>query len=103
MPKEVNRRKQTLDADGLKIEYSESGAGNALLVFPTEDRDFPDAMLTKLAESHRVMCLNVRSADFADVKQLAEKLPIALIRQGIERWSVIGISAGVRACAEPAG
>jgi len=90
----LNRRKQRLETDGLSIDYFEAGDGRPVIVFPAKDADSSNSLLTKLAESRRVICLNPSSSDFAAANQLAQKLPRTFARMGIGQCSVIGISAG---------
>jgi pimeloyl-ACP methyl ester carboxylesterase len=96
MSNELNGRRQRLVTDGLSIDYFEAGDGHPVIVFPAKDADFSNPLLTKLAESRRVIFLNPSSSDFGAVSQLAQKLPHAFARMGIEQCSVIGISAGAR-------
>src|SRR6266851_3570135 len=94
MSKEINRKEERLEADGLSIGYFEAGNGNPMIVFPAKDGDLNDPLLRKLAESHRIISLNLSSSNSAAANQLAEKLPGALTSLGIEQYSVMGISAG---------
>lgn len=96
MSNELDRRRQRLVIDGLSIDYFEAGDGHPVIVFPAKDGAFPDSLLTKLAASRRVICLNPFTGDFAAANQLAQKLPGAFGRMGIEQCSAIGISAGAR-------
>jgi pimeloyl-ACP methyl ester carboxylesterase len=94
MAKELNRKEQRLETDGLSIGYFEAGNGDPVIVFPSKDGDFADPLLSKAAESHRIISLILPSHDFAAVKQVAEKLPRVLTSLGIDRYAVMGISAG---------
>lgn len=96
MAKELNLKEQRLETDGLSIGYFETGNGDPVVVFPAKDGEFDDPLLRKLAESHRIISLNLSSRDFASANRIAEKLPRALTSMGIERYSVMGISAGAR-------
>jgi pimeloyl-ACP methyl ester carboxylesterase len=96
MAKELNSKEQRLETDGLSIGYFEAGNGDPVVVFPAEDGELTDPLLKKLAESHRIISLNLSSRDFVSTNQVAEKLPRALTSIGIERCSVMGISAGAR-------
>jgi len=96
MAKELNPKEQRLEPDRLSISYFEAGNGDPLIVFPAKDGEFADRLLWKLAESHRIIFLNLSSRDFASANQVAEKLPRALTSIGIERCSVMGISNGAR-------
>src|ERR1700724_1120961 len=96
MSNELNGRRQRLVTDGLSIDFFEAGDGHPVIVFPAKDADFSNPLLTKLAESRRVIFLNPSTSDFVAVSQLAQKLPHAFARMGIEQCSVIGISAGAR-------
>jgi pimeloyl-ACP methyl ester carboxylesterase len=100
MPKEFNRREQTLEADGLRIAYFEAGNGAPIIVFSPNDDEATDTLLGKLAESHRIVCLNLSSSEHESASQEAEKLLPALTRLGIEQCSVMGISAGARPALE---
>jgi pimeloyl-ACP methyl ester carboxylesterase len=97
MSKERDLIRRRLEAPGLSIDYLEAGHGNPLLVFPAEDADSGDSILAKLAESHRVIRLNLPSRDYAITNQLIEKLTPGLASLGIQQCSVIGIAAGARA------
>jgi len=96
MAKELNPKERRLETDGLSIGYFEAGNGDPVIVFPAKDGEFDDPLLRKLAQSHRIISLNLSSRDFANAIQVAEKLPRALTSMGIERYSVMGISAGAR-------
>jgi len=95
MAKEPKRTEQMLEADGLRVRYFGAGNGDPIIVFPAKDGGLAEPILAKLAESHRIISLNLPSAEFS-ASQLAEKLPSALARLGIEHCSVIGIAAGAR-------
>jgi len=96
MAKPLNRREQKLEADGLSIGYFEAGNGDPVIVFPDEEGDFTDPVLSKIAESHRIISLSLPGVYLATADQVAEKLPHALTRLGLEQCSVIGISTGAR-------
>ena len=96
MSKEINRKEERLEADGLSIGYFEAGNGNPTIVFPAKDGDLNDPLLRKLAESHRVISLDLSNGESATAHELAEKLPRVLPTLGIEQCSVMGISAGAR-------
>jgi len=96
MSNELDRRRQRLVIDGLSIDYFEAGDGHSVIVFSAKDADSSNSLLTKLADSRRVICLNPSSSDFAAANQLAQKLPRAFAGMGIGQYSVIGISAGAR-------
>jgi pimeloyl-ACP methyl ester carboxylesterase len=94
MAKELNSKEQRLESDGLSISYFEAGNGHPVIVFPAKEGELADPLVRKLAESHRIISLNLSSGDFASANQLAEKLPRALTSIGIGQYSVMGISAG---------
>jgi pimeloyl-ACP methyl ester carboxylesterase len=96
MTKELNRKEQRLETEGFSVGYFEIGAGDPVIVFPADDGDFANPLLSKVAESRRIISLNLSSRDFPATNQLAEKLPRALSSLGIEQYGVIGISAGAR-------
>ncbi|MBV8053629.1 MAG: alpha/beta hydrolase [Deltaproteobacteria bacterium] len=96
MAKELNPKEQRLETDGLSIDYFEAGNGGPVIVFPAKDGELADPLLKKLAESHRIISLNLSSRDFASANQVAEKLPRALTSMGIKQFSVMGISTGAR-------
>ena len=94
MAKDLNSKEQRLESDGLSISYFEAGSGHPVIVFPAKEGELADPLVRKLAESHRIISLNLSSRDFASANQLAEKLPRALTSIGIGQCSVMGISAG---------
>lgn len=96
MAKQLNWKEQMLDADGLRIRYLEAGNGDPIIVFPAGDDAAADPILEKLAESHRIISLNLSSLADVSANQLAEKLPSGLTCLGIGHCSVIGIAAGSR-------
>jgi pimeloyl-ACP methyl ester carboxylesterase len=96
MAKERNVKEQTLEADGFSIGCFEAGNGDPVIVFPAKDGELTDPLLKKLAQSHRIISLNLSSHDFARANHVVEKLPRALISLGIEQCSVMGISTGAR-------
>ncbi|MBV8361480.1 MAG: alpha/beta hydrolase [Deltaproteobacteria bacterium] len=101
MAKELDPQEQRLEIDGLSIGYFDAGNGNPMIVFPAKDGELADPLLLKkLAESHRIISLNLSSRDFTSANQVAEKLPGALTSIGIERCSVMGISTGARPAIE---
>jgi pimeloyl-ACP methyl ester carboxylesterase len=93
MPKELNRKGQTLEIGSLKIDFLETGSGYPVIVFPAKASDFIEPFVSKVAESHRVIYLNLSSSDFV-AAEAAEKLPRALTGLGIEQYAVMGISGG---------
>jgi len=95
MAKEPNRVEHMLEADGLRVRYFDAGSGNPIIVFLAKDGRLADPILGKLVESHRIISLNLSSHEVS-ASQLAEKLPGAVTRLGIERGSVIGVAAGAR-------
>jgi hypothetical protein len=97
MAKDLSRKEQTLESDGFSsISYVEVGTGAPLVMLPAGDGDLADPLFGKLAESHRIICLNLSSSDFTMANRVAERLPRALTSIGIEQFSVMGISAGAR-------
>ena len=96
MAKELHRIEQMLEADGLRVRYFDAGNGDPIIVFPAKDRRLADPILRQLAESYRIISLNLSSHDEVSASQLADKLPGALTRLGIEHASVIGVAAGAR-------
>jgi pimeloyl-ACP methyl ester carboxylesterase len=94
MMRELHRKERILEADGLRIGYFEAGNGDPVIVFPAKAGDFAGPLLARIAESYRVISLNVSDHDFATANRLAEELPGALHGLRIERCSLIGISAG---------
>jgi pimeloyl-ACP methyl ester carboxylesterase len=96
MATEPNRATQTLEADGFGFDYVEAGAGNPIVVFRAQDDDWVLPLLTRSAELYRVISLRPSSGDHLPAGQLAEKIPRALARIGIERCSLIAVSTGAR-------
>jgi len=96
MAKKLNPQEQRLETDGLSISYFEAGIGDPIILFPAKDGELANQLLKKLAESHRIISLNLSSRDFTSPNQIAEILPRALSNIGIKRCSVMGISTGAR-------
>ena len=94
MPIEISAKEGRLQVNGLSVRYFEAGAGNTLIVFPAPHREPFDLLTSKLAESHRVICLDLSDHRTETADRLADKLFRALVNLGIERYSVIGISSG---------
>lgn len=83
-------REGTLEANGLRIRYVEAGGGEPLIVFGTGDGELFDPLLGKLAGRSRVIALDLNAA----AHDLPEKLSHGLMRLGVERYSVMGVSRG---------
>jgi pimeloyl-ACP methyl ester carboxylesterase len=97
MAKELDREAKKLEADGLSISYFEVGNGAPVIIFPARDSELNHRLLNKLAESYRVICLDLAGHDFPAVNQIVEKLARALPNIDVEQYSVMGIAAGARA------
>ena len=93
---ELNRAKQMLEADGLRISYFEAGQGDPIIVVRPEEGELGNSLLASLADSHRIITLEL-SSDNLTVAKLKESLPHILTTLGIRQCSLMGISAGARA------
>jgi len=51
MPIEISTKEGRLQANGLDVSYLEAGRGDPLIVFPSQDGELFDPLITKLAES----------------------------------------------------
>jgi pimeloyl-ACP methyl ester carboxylesterase len=96
MAKESNPAEKTLDLGGLSLGYSEAGGGSPIIVFPGQDEDSADPILMRLAQTHRVLSVHRSGPEDVSANRLAEKLPRALAKSGIERYTVMGVSIGAR-------
>jgi pimeloyl-ACP methyl ester carboxylesterase len=96
MTKELDRKENKLNADGVSIGYFEVGNGAPVMVFPAIGSELSSQLLNQLAESYRVICFDLTGRDLPAVDQMVEKLPRALATIGIERYSMIGVAAGAR-------
>lgn len=92
---EISTKEGWLQADELQIRYLEAGSGAPLIVFPAQADELFNDLLKKLAQSCRVISLD--SAGGGKANGLAGRISQALARLGLERYSVMGISAGARA------
>lgn len=82
-----------LEGAGLPIPYREAGEGQPVLIFPTGAGALFDEMATALATRYRVLVLDVPTTS-ATTHDVAENLSRALVRIGVESFSVIGVSRG---------
>jgi pimeloyl-ACP methyl ester carboxylesterase len=95
MPNEISAKEGELQVNGLSVRYFEAGAGDALIVVPAPDHEPSfDQLTSKLAESYRVICLDLSNHGAEATDRLAEKLSQAIVKLGINRYTVIGISSG---------
>jgi hypothetical protein len=96
MGKGFNRKVQTVNCEGLVIDYVEAGSGHPIIVFPGKDDDSTDLIIDRVGESYRIICLKLPAPDHQTISRIAEKLPQALTRLGIEHCSIIAFAASAR-------
>lgn len=94
MPIEISTKEGRLQANGLDVSYLEAGRGDLLIVFPPQDGELFDPLITKLAESQRVISLDLSSRRSSTIEGSAEKLSDAFAKFGLDRYCAIGISDG---------
>lgn len=94
MPIEISTKEGRLQANGLDVSYLEAGRGDPLIVFPPQDGELFDPLITKLAESQRVISLDLSSRRSSTIEGSAEKLSDAFAKFGLDRYCAIGISDG---------
>jgi hypothetical protein len=94
MPIEISSKEGRLQANGLDVSYLEAGRGDPLIVFPPQDGELFDPLITKLAESQRVISLGLSSRRSSTIEGSAEKLSDAFAKFGLDRYCAIGISDG---------
>jgi pimeloyl-ACP methyl ester carboxylesterase len=95
MAKQLNRNEQSLQVEGLTIDYFETGTGKPIIIFRSAN-ELTDPLLTKLAQSHHIIAVSPSGPDSETANQLGEGLNRALTRLRIEPRNVIGISGGAR-------
>jgi pimeloyl-ACP methyl ester carboxylesterase len=96
---ELDWKERGLHDDAPRMRCFEAGNGAPIIVFPSEDGGLTNPILGKLAESYRIICLDLTSRADSNANQLTQitqKLPNALTRLGIERSSLVAIAAGSR-------
>jgi pimeloyl-ACP methyl ester carboxylesterase len=92
---EISTKEGWLQADGLQIRYLEAGSGAPLIVFPAQTDELFNDLLKKLAQSCRVISLDSASGS-EEANGLGGRISHALASLGLERYSIMGISAGAR-------
>jgi pimeloyl-ACP methyl ester carboxylesterase len=94
MATEFKAREKVLETGGLSLHYLETGSGYPIILLVPKDDRSVDPISARLSETYRIISVDPESSDFAYPDQFAEQLPGALTTLGIERYSVIGVSAG---------
>ncbi|MBV8774350.1 MAG: alpha/beta hydrolase [Deltaproteobacteria bacterium] len=97
MATEINGKVQTLEIEGLDINYVDAGSGHPIIVFPGKDDDSADLIVEKIADSHRIIFLQLPIEDYPPVGKIGRKLAHALTRLGIEHCCIIAFSSGAPA------
>ena len=96
MAQEIERRKHTLQAGGLSLEYFEASAGSPLIVFTAEAQERSDRLLRGLSQNHRVIAIDQPPASVGSPNQLPVDLARVFDQLNIAQCSVIGIATGAR-------
>lgn len=95
MAEALERNQRMLRVGDTLLPCIDRGAGDPIVVF-SAGADALAPMIDKLADSHRVIALDVSNRAPLNQDQLAQKLPNALAGVGIDRFSVVGIQSGAR-------
>jgi pimeloyl-ACP methyl ester carboxylesterase len=93
MPNEIKAKEGRLQVDGRSVTYLETGAGDPLIAIRSSHEEPFDPLINSLAESQRVLSLDLSDGPIDGADQLAEKLSRAIAKLGIEHYSVLGASS----------
>src|SRR5258708_6693104 len=99
-----DRRMRSVERDGGTIAYEGHGAGARTLLLAHNvlcNRHVLDGMVARLRDRHRLIAVDLRGHGESSVpprhfstRDLAEDLRAILVREEIERATVIGVSIG---------
>jgi predicted esterase len=94
MPIEISTKREGCRPMGLTSVISKPGRDDPLIVFPPQDGELFDPLITKLAESQRVISLDLSSRRSSTIEGSAEKFSDPFAKFGLDRYCAIGISDG---------
>jgi pimeloyl-ACP methyl ester carboxylesterase len=83
-----------IEIDDIRLQVRESGSGRPLVVLTAGDGALIDPLLKGLAEDNHVFVVDVAGAGAMTAHDLAGKVSQGLVRLGLDRFSMIGISRG---------
>lgn len=90
-----NFTERVLECDGRSIRYAEAGKGETVVVFPASEGVLGDEIAAALAAQYRVIVLDVPTSDMMKSPESAQSLAQALVRIGVDSFSILGVSRGV--------
>lgn len=90
-----NFTERVLECDGRSIRYAEAGKGETVVVFPASEGVLGDEIATALAAQYRVIVLDASTSDIMKSSESAQSLAQALVRLGVDSFSILGVSRGV--------
>lgn len=90
-----NFTERVLECDGRSIRYAEAGKGETVVVFPASEGVLGDEIAAALAAQYRVIVLDAPTSDIMKSPEYAQALAQALVRLGVDSFSILGVSRGV--------